>query len=109
VAPDPLVVAAATSYAANCALGQSVACGIVDTHRIRWVHHAVYICTSALTVAAAARALMTDRRTASALAPVFVPLALIPYVSAKTLRHPRLALTAAPFYAAALIVSTRKR
>jgi hypothetical protein len=48
-----LVTAAATSYAANCALGASVAAGLLDTRGHRWLHHALYVVTSTLTGAAA--------------------------------------------------------
>ena len=34
-----LVTAAAESYTANCALGGSVALGLLDTSNVRWVHH----------------------------------------------------------------------
>ena len=49
-----LVTAAAASYTANCALGGSVALGLLDTSNVRWVHHGLYIATSSLTSAASA-------------------------------------------------------
>jgi len=106
-----LLVAATAGYAVNCALGAAVAARIVDTSRIRWVHHALYITTCVLAGTAAASALVfgdeRDRRAAAALLPAAVPLAAIPRVSARSRRHPLLALTAAPFFAAALILSRR--
>ncbi|GAB3470539.1 hypothetical protein AB1207_13130 [Kineococcus endophyticus] len=98
----PLLVAAATAYAANCALGAAVAARVVDTSGARWVHHAVFVTTAALTAAAG-----TDlaRRRSGAfwrLLPVAAPLLAIPAVSARSRWHPAIALTAAPAYAAAL-------
>jgi hypothetical protein len=107
--PRPLFVAAAVSYAANCMLGTAVATGLIDTHRIRWVHHAVYISTSALAGAAASSLLWHrgDNRAALALLPAAAPLAAIPRVSARTRGHVVLALAAAPFFIASLILSRR--
>jgi hypothetical protein len=93
-----LVTAAATSYAANCALGASVATGLLDTQNHRWLHHALYIATSALTGAAAvALAARRDPGTWTLL-PTALPLAMLPRVSARTPRHAGLGLSAAPFY-----------
>jgi hypothetical protein len=104
--------AAAAGYAANCALGTSVALRVIDTRGFRWVHHAVYIATCVLAAAAASTALWgrprrTARAAAIALAPAAVPLAAIPYSGTHTRRHPLIALTAAPFFAAAAIRSRR--
>jgi hypothetical protein len=113
--PQPLFVAAAASYSANCALGASVALGVLDTRRIRWVHHAVYIATCVLAAAAVGTALLRsgerphERTAALALAPAAVPLALIPRVSAHSNGHVKLALSAAPFFAAGLVASARSR
>ncbi|GGI43777.1 hypothetical protein BCL57_000131 [Agromyces flavus] len=103
---------AATSYAANCALGASVALRLVDTRDVRWVHHAIYIATCVLAGAAVSSALWgrprrTARSAALALAPAAVPLAMIPYAGTHTPRHPLIALTAAPFFAAAAIRAGR--
>ncbi len=108
----PLLVAATTSYAANCALGASVATGVVRTGRWHWIHHAMYICTSALTLAAGV-ALLTSgderhRRAGTLLLPTALPLAAIPFAGTHSRRHPSLALTAAPFYALAVRASTRR-
>lgn len=132
--PQPLFVAATTSYAANCALGAAVAARVIDTRRIRWVHHALYIATCVLAGAAAASAVLpllrpgtgaattagrasgaaatartaaAARRAALALSPAAVPLVVIPRVSARTARHPLVALSAAPFFVAGLILSRR--
>ncbi len=113
MSPQPLFVAASASYAANCALGGSVALGLVDTRRIRWVHHALYIATCTLAATAAASALLPGAgrdariRAALALLPAAVPLTLVPRVSARTRAHPLVALTAAPFFAAAFVLSRR--
>ncbi|WP_066042816.1 hypothetical protein [Herbiconiux solani] len=117
MSPQPLFVAATTSYLVNCALGASVAAGLVDTRRIRWVHHALYISTCVLAAAAAgtgilsrptARADTNPARTAAlALLPAAAPLAAIPYVSTRSSKHMRVALSAAPFFVASLIISRR--
>jgi hypothetical protein len=93
-----LVTAAATSYAANCALGASVATGLLDTRGYRWLHHLLYVATSALT-GAATLALVARRDPGGwTLLPTLLPLAALPRASARTPRHARLGLTAAPFY-----------
>ena len=48
----PMFTAATVSYAANCALGASVALRLIDTRNVRWVHHALYIATFALAAGA---------------------------------------------------------
>ncbi|WP_430645199.1 hypothetical protein [Agromyces sp. GXS1127] len=124
-----LCTAAAGAYAANCALGASVALGLVDTSGFRWVHHALYLATCALSVSALAAALRpgasarsragirpsgrvaagdrTGRAAAALLAPAVVPLAVIPYAGTRGTRHPLIALAAAPFLAAAAVRSWR--
>ena len=97
-----LVTAASVSYTANCALGLAVATGRMDTSRARWVHHAVYVATVTLSVAAAAALLRTRDRALLRLLPAAVPLAVIPHVSARTRGHALIALTAAPAYATTL-------
>ena len=97
------VVAVATgSYAANVALGVATATRILDTSRFRWVHHALYVATTALTVVAVAADLRgpAGRR----LAPALVPLAVIPYAGTHGRRHYAVAAVAAPFYALAALV-----
>ena len=101
--------AAATAYAANCALGAAVAARLIDTRRFRWVHHALYVMTCATTglavVVGHATRTPRSRRAALALLPAAVPLAAIPYAGTHTRRHPLVALTAAPFVLAGLVVS----
>ncbi|MFJ2503333.1 hypothetical protein [Microbacterium sp. NPDC087592] len=109
---SPLFLVATTAYAANCALGASVAARLIDTSRFRWLHHALYIVTCA-TVAAAtvvgwSRGPRTAaRRAALALLPAAAPLAAIPYLGSHGRRHPLVALAAAPFIVAGLVVSLR--
>jgi hypothetical protein len=90
------------SYLANCTLGAGVASGVLDTRRIRWVHHALYTSTAVLTVSALAVLVATPgtRGAGLLLAPADVPLAAIPRVG-RGRRHWVTALAAAPFYAAA--------
>lgn len=113
---DRLVVASAAGYALNATLGALVAARVVDTSRFRWLHHALYVGTCVLTGGALA-ALLTaapgrpsrPRRTAAVLAPVAVPLAAVPFVSARSTRHPLVALTAAPFFTLAVVRVVRNR
>lgn len=106
----PPFIAAATAYAANCALGASVAVRLIDTSHFRWVHHALYIATCITTASAVVAGWCCGqstrgRRAARALAPAAVPLAAIPYLGTRGRRHPLVALTAAPFIVAGLVVS----
>jgi hypothetical protein len=98
-----LVTAASVSYTANCALGLAVATGRLDTSGARWVHHAVYVATATLSLAAAAALLRTRDRALLTLLPAALPLAVIPRVSARTRGHALIALTAAPAYVATLV------
>lgn len=99
--------AAALSYCANCALGTAVATGAVRTGRWHWTHHALYICTSALSTIAFLTLRRSDPRAAQALAPATLPLAVIPFAGTHGRRHPAIALAAAPFVLAALLRSRR--
>jgi hypothetical protein len=108
----PLFVAAAVAYGANCALGTAVATRVIDTRNFRWLHHALYIATCTTTAAALSSALWGDprrasRRAALALLPAAAPLAAIPYLGSRGIRHPLVALTAAPFVIAGLVRSRR--
>ena len=108
----PLFTAAATSYAANAALGTSVLFKVVDTSGYRWLHHALYIATVTLSVVAASGAVWaaprrTARWSALLLLPAAVPMAVIPYVGSRGKRHIVVALAALPFYAASLIRAWR--
>jgi hypothetical protein len=100
----PLLLAAATGYLVNCALGLAVATRALDTSGFRWVHHAVYTATATLTAAAGAELVVRDRAAFARLLPVAVPLVAIPSVSAHSRWHPVIALSAAPWYLRALRV-----
>lgn len=102
-----LFTAAATSYLANCALGASVATGLVRTDGFRWVHHALYISTSTIAGAAASSLLWSRSRAGWALLPAAVPLLLIPRISARSRRHVVVAASAAPFFGAGLVQAWR--
>ena len=102
-ASTTLVRAAATAYAANVGLGLAAATHVIDTSRVRWVHHALYISTSVLAAAAASSAVWSPSRAGWRLLPAALPLAVIPYVSTRSRRHPLLALSAAPFFVASLV------
>lgn len=109
----PLVAAAAASYATTCAVGAAVALRLIDTSRIRWVHHALYVATCAVGAAAVgsewlSRSPSAGRRVALALLPAFVPLGLIPHVGTHTRRHPIVALAAAPFFIASVLLSRHR-
>lgn len=108
----PLFAAAALSYAANCTLGAAVALRVIDTRNYRWLHHALYIATSAFTIAAVSAGwwgspATAARRAAVALAPALVPLAVIPCAGTRGRRHPLVALLAAPFILASLALASR--
>ncbi|GAA1131634.1 hypothetical protein [Citricoccus alkalitolerans] len=103
-----LVTAAAGAYAANCALGASVALRWIDTSSIRWVHHGLYTVT--VTTTAVAAVVGTARRSPAAVAllPAALPLVLLQRHGARPLsRHTHDALAAAPCYAAALLLAWR--
>jgi hypothetical protein len=100
------MTAAAVSYSANCALGTAVATGVVHTGRWHWIHHALYVCTASLSAIALLR---SDRLAAAGLAPAAIPLALIPLAGTHSRRHPAVALAAAPFVLAGLVMSRRRR
>src|SRR5688572_3603992 len=104
----PLFAAATVAYAANAALGTAVAAKLVDTSNVRWLHHAMYIATCAMTAAACSaivwsRPKHASRRAALALLPAAAPLAAIPYLGTHSRRHPLVALAAAPFIVAGLV------
>jgi hypothetical protein len=85
---------------------------LVDTSRLRWLHHGLYVSTFVLTALAVLTGMWADprgsaRRSALALAPALVPMAAIPYIGTHTRRHPIGALAAAPFYGLALVASRK--
>jgi hypothetical protein len=96
-----LVAAATGAYLANVALGTAVQTRLVDTSRHRWTHHALYIVTSTLTVAAIVGALGRRSPRGLLLTPALLPLALLPRVGHGA--HAPTALAAAPWYAGALL------
>lgn len=102
-----LVTAAAAGYVANVAFGTAVAVGLIDNRRIRWVHHALYIVTSALTGAALAAGAAERRPAALALAPTLVPLIMLPRAG-RGRRHVALAAAAAAPFLTALFMSWRR-
>ena len=103
-----LTTVATGAYAANCALGASVAAGWVDTSNVRWVHHGLYVMTSVTTAAAVLSLLGRRSPAAVVLAPAALPLFMLQHHGARPLsRHTRDALRAAPCYAAALVVAWR--
>jgi hypothetical protein len=106
--PAGLFTAATVSYAANCLLGLSVATRLIDTSRVRWVHHGMYIATSTLAAAAASSLVWSRSKAGWLLLPAAVPLAVIPYAGTRGRRHPAVALSAAPFFAASLVKSWRR-
>jgi hypothetical protein len=101
--PSTLFTAATVSYAANVALGSAVAARVVDTHRFRWVHHALYVSTSVLAGAATSSLLWSDSRAGWRLLPAALPLTVVARVSARSRRHPVVALSAAPFFVTSLV------
>lgn len=103
--PTAAIGASALCYAANCALGVATATRLIDTRRIRWVHHALYIATITTTALALGVAVQRDRRVAAVLSPALIPLAVIPFAGTRTRRHPAVALSAAPFIAAGVLTS----
>lgn len=106
--PRALVTAAAGAYSCNVALGASVAVGWVDTSGFRWVHHGLYIATSATTMAALAASALRRSPVTFALAPTLVPLFLLQRHGVHPLqRHTRVALAAAPCYAVGLALTWR--
>jgi hypothetical protein len=100
--PVALFAAATTTYALNVGLGSAVAAHLVDTRRFRWVHHALYVSTSLLAGAAASTLLWSDSRAGWRLLPAAAPLVVVAFVSARSRRHPLVALSAAPFFATSL-------
>ncbi|WP_375387014.1 hypothetical protein [uncultured Amnibacterium sp.] len=96
-----LVAAATGAYVANVLLGTAVQTRLIDTSRHRWTHHALYIVTSTLTVAAVAGGIALRSPRALLLAPALLPLALLPRVGHQA--HAVTGLAAAPWYAGALL------
>lgn len=97
--PVPALRRAATaSYAANVALGVATATRLLDTRRFRWIHHALYIATTTLTVGAVAGAFGAGDTAGRRLAPALGSLAVIPFAGSRGARHIVVAASAAPWY-----------
>jgi len=107
-ASGALVTAATASYVLNCAWGTAVAVRIIRTRRLRLVHHALFVSTASLTVAAVAAPLWTRSRASLFLLPALVPLALAPRVDARSRAHWSVAIAAAPSYLGAMLGLCRK-
>ncbi|MCW4386203.1 hypothetical protein OH146_10515 [Salinibacterium sp. SYSU T00001] len=103
-----LTTAACLSYTANAALGAGVAGGVIDTGHARWVHHALYISTLALTSLAVVSGIRHRRIAAWLLMPALLPLAALPRTRGRGREHPLIALTAAPAYVSAVIATVRR-
>lgn len=102
-------------YFANVALGSGVALRLFSTGSFRWIHHAVYIGTCLLGAAAVSTLLWTDSDAGWILLPAVLPLAALPFAGSgssaalgfASRRHVVVALLAAPFFVASMIVSWR--
>lgn len=105
--PRVLFTTATSSYAINCALGAGVATGMIHTGKFRWIHHALYITTVTTSVVAASSLLWSPNRAGLLLLPAAVPLAVIPRASARSKKHVRTALSAAPFFILSVIKAWR--
>ncbi|MCU1479645.1 MAG: hypothetical protein JWQ19_431 [Subtercola sp.] len=103
--PQALFVAACVSFTVNALFGTSVRAGIVNSAGFHWVHSALYICTFVLTGAAISTVFWGGGVAGWFVLPAVVPLAALPYVHARSWGHVALALSAAPFVAAGLIVA----
>ena len=99
---------AGTCYAANAALGVSVAMGMVNTSGARWVHHGLFIATASTTGLALALGAAQRDPSALALGVATLPLALLQRRGSRPLpRHARTAALAAPCYVAAVLLTRR--
>jgi hypothetical protein len=101
--------AATAAYVLTCGVGLAVRRGLLRTDRARWVHHALFVTTAASTALAVVALAVTRDRAALALAASAVPFVALTRVSARTGPHARVALAAAPAYAAAWLVADRAR
>ncbi|MBP1240431.1 hypothetical protein ABID92_002129 [Frigoribacterium sp. PvP120] len=100
----PLGVATA-AYLATCGVGLGVRTGVLRTERVRGVHHALFVVT-AVSAGAAVLALGVagHRPAAASLLASAVPFAALTRSSPRAGPHARLALAAAPAYAAAWLL-----
>lgn len=103
-----LPIAASASYLANVALGVGVATRVINTKRVRWVHHALFVTTATLTAAAAVAAVADRRaRPAALLIGALGVLGAAPFADTHSWRHGATAGAAAPFFIATLIETRR--
>lgn len=102
-----LFTATAGAYAASTVLGTGVASGTFSTGRAQWMHHALYVATVSLGAAAASSLLWSRNRAGWLLLPAAVPLSVIPFAGTRGMRHPLIALSAAPFIAASALLARR--
>lgn len=102
------VCIAGACYAANTALGLSVASGLVDTSGARWVHHGFFVATATTTGLALVLGAARRDPSAVALGAAVIPLVLLQRRGSRPLsRHARTAALAAPCFAAALLLTRR--
>jgi hypothetical protein len=105
-----VVLAAVGGYLANIVLGTLVLTRVLNTRGFRWLHHLLYIATSALAVVAVVVLLLGGRiLPGGLLAPALGGLAAIPFAGSHGRRHPIVGLIPLPFYAAALAALTLTR
>lgn len=93
---------AACLYAANVSLGTAAALRLLDTRRVRWVHHSLYIATVAATLEALGMSVGRRLGRALALGLATAALASVTRTSGRSARHPAVALMAAPAFVVAL-------
>ncbi|PPF54757.1 hypothetical protein C5B94_06925 [Clavibacter michiganensis] len=104
--------AAGAAYLVSCGIGSAAAARILPPRPELRLHHRAYVLTCALTAVALAAPLWAGpsarpaaRRCAAALAPALLTLAALPRAGTRTRRHPALALTAAPWFAASTLTA----
>lgn len=100
-----LAVAALVVYGTTATLGVGLATGAWRNERHRWVHHVGFIGAVALTSATVAASLRRDPGRAARAAPALVPLAVLPRIPTRSRAHPIVALAAAPWLAAAALLT----
>jgi hypothetical protein len=100
--PVSLFTAATLGYASNVALGTASATHLLDTSRVRWLHHVLYVGTSVLAGAAVSSLVWSGSRAGWRLLPAAGPLVVIALAGARLPRHPLIALSAAPFFVSSL-------
>lgn len=102
-----LFLLATGSYLLSCTLGLIARLGLTSSGTVRWMHHAAFISTFALTALACSTIWWLTENAGWFLLPALIPLSAVPYVRARSVRHIYLALSAAPFYALSLVVLWR--